>query len=64
MSHYHQHELLELQEHIRCESASAQICRSLGQMAQDQELRTFCEQKARTCETNAQRLMALFNHTH
>jgi protein subunit release factor A len=64
MAHFKAHEVMELQEHIRSEAATAQTCRKFAEMATDPDLKQFCQQEARTAETNLQKLMSLFHHTH
>lgn len=59
MSRYVEHEVLDVQEHIRGEAATAQVCRQFAQIALDPDLRAFCEQEARISATNAQKLMSL-----
>lgn len=59
MAQYTQHELLALQEHIRGEAATAHTCRQFAQLTSDPDIRTFCEQKAQSCEQNVQGLLAL-----
>ncbi|MFZ5826998.1 MAG: hypothetical protein ACOY94_22110 [Bacillota bacterium] len=54
-----QHELLDLQEHIRGEAATAQCCRQFAQMATDPDLRSFCEEESRSAEANVRKLMSL-----
>jgi hypothetical protein len=61
MPRFTQHELLDLQEHIRGESATSQVCRQFSQMATDPDLKSFCEEEARTAEANVQKLMSLLN---
>lgn len=59
MPTFFQHEILDLQEHIRVEAATAQACQQFAQVCQDQDLRSFCEQEARTAAASAQRLLSL-----
>lgn len=61
MPRFTQHELLELQEHIRGEAATAHAARQFANAAGDNDLRAFCDNEARAAETNANRLMSLLN---
>lgn len=56
-----QHEFLDLQEHIRGESATSQMCRQMAQMAADPDLKAFCEEEARIAGENARKLMSILN---
>lgn len=62
MTHFSQHELLDLQEHIRTEAATSQTARQFAQMVTDTDLRSFCEVEARAAEQNVQRLMSLLQN--
>lgn len=61
MPKFSQHELLDLQEHIRGESATSQVCRQFAQMATDPDLKSFCEGEASIAEANVRKLMSLLN---
>jgi rubrerythrin len=60
MARFTQHELLHLQEHIRGEAASMELCRRLADLVTDPDLKSLCEQEASYAQDNVQRLMALF----
>lgn len=60
MPRFTQHEILDLQEHIRGAAATAQACRQFAQMATDPDLRAFCDEESRTAQATVQRLMSLF----
>lgn len=62
MSRFSQHELLDLQEHIRMEAATCQTARQFAQMATDPDIRSFCDQEASAAEQNVQRLMSLLQN--
>lgn len=59
MPRFTQHELLDLQEHIRGEAATAQTCQQLAQIAADPDLKRFCQTEAQSAAANVQRLMNL-----
>ncbi|HWI60456.1 MAG TPA: hypothetical protein VNT75_01315 [Symbiobacteriaceae bacterium] len=60
MPRFSQHELLDLQEHIRSEAAFAENCRQFALTVTDPDLQAFCAEEARVADQNASRLMAHF----
>lgn len=66
MAGYTQHEVWDVQEHIRSEAASAQVYSQFAQVCTDADLRQFCQDQARIAVQNTQRLLSLIQlgNTH
>lgn len=53
-----QHELLDLQEHIRVEAATAHQMRRISEQVKDPDLRRLVEMEEQAARRNVQKLMS------